>query len=373
MAHDEDDEQRGDEILGFDRKRALITVGVAFVLAFGALALIGQGQSFGKAIDAFRQANKWWFVGLFAGQILTYGGYSWGYRTIARACGGPRLPYRWTLQLTFVSFGAYVLASSAGGLGVDLWAVNRAGEEIHVAGRRILAFNILEWAILAAFACLAAVAVLAGAGHMAPFAMSIGWLAVVAAAVAAGLWISSPSRRGRYEKLPVGEEPDDPGWLSTERVVWLWVKAKKGFADSIGALGFMRMLLSHPVRYGGAPLGFAIYWIGDLVTLYSGIRALGGEIGGADLVLAYATGYVVTSAPLPAGAAGFAEATTAYALHAVGLGLGTAIFAVFLYRAFTFWLPLIPAGITLPRVRKLNDRLPDVERDPDPPCRLELD
>jgi hypothetical protein len=84
-----------------------------------------------------------------------------------------------------------------------------------------------------------------------------------------------------------------------------------------------------------------------------------------------ATGYVVTSAPLPAGAAGFSEAATAGTLSLVGLPLGTAIFAVFLYRAFTFWLPLIPAALLLPHVRGLAAELERAPREENAPCALD--
>jgi hypothetical protein len=158
--------------------------------------------------------------------------------------------------------------------------------------------------------------------------------------------------------------------LDRERLRWLWVKAKKGFADAIGGLVLLRLLLAHAVRYAGAPAGFAVYWLGDMLTLYSGVQAFGGTLNPFALALAYATGYVVTSAPLPAGAAGFSEAATAYSLHLVGVPLGVAIVAVVLFRFFTFWLPIPLALAVLPRVRALSEELPELPREEDPPCEL---
>jgi uncharacterized membrane protein YbhN (UPF0104 family) len=360
-----------DEIFGIDRRRALIAIGGAAVLGFGALALISQATSVGHAADAVAHANKAWFVGLLGGELVAYAGYSAGYRTIARACGGLVFPYWTTVQLVIASFGAYVIASSAGGLGVDFWALHHGGDGPHRAGRRVLAFNILEWAVLGVFAALAAVVELLRGGR-APLEMAIAWIAVTPAATAAALWVSAGGRGRRLASLPC-ETVDPTGWLTRRRLRWLASKARAGFADAIGALLFLRMLLGRPHRYASAPLGFALYWLGDLFTLYAGLRALGGHVGGAALVLAYTTGYVVTSSPLPAGAAGFAEASTAFSLHAVGVPLGTAVLAVLLYRVFTFWLPIAPALAVLPHVRALADRLPETPREANPPCELELD
>jgi uncharacterized membrane protein YbhN (UPF0104 family) len=359
-------------ILAFDRRRALLTGLAALVLGGGALALLSQASDLGRAVDAVEQADAWWLPALLLGEILAYTGYAFGYRVIARACGGYCVRFGTALQLTAVSFGAYIVASSAGGLAVDMWALHRAGEDLHRAGRRILAFNILEWAILGSTAAVSGALALAGFEPAVPAWMALGWLTAVPAAAAGALWFSAPRRRRRFAQIPTGEEPDDSGRLTRERLVWLRVKVRKGFADAIGALVFLRSLLARPVRYGGAPGGFSLYWAGHLLTLYAALRALGADIGLLALVLAYATGYVVTSAPLPAGAAGFSEAVTAVALHAVGIDLGIAILAALLFRLATFWLPIPIALAVVPRVRVLNDRLPDVPREPDPPCRIDL-
>jgi hypothetical protein len=74
-------------------------------------------------------------------------------------------------------------------------------------------------------------------------------------------------------------------------------------------------------------------------------------------VLAYATGYVITALPLPAGGAGATEATLASALHLIGVPFGPAVLAAVLYRVFAFWLPIIPALAFLPLAPGLADDL----------------
>jgi uncharacterized membrane protein YbhN (UPF0104 family) len=105
-----------------------------------------------------------------------------------------------------------------------------------------------------------------------------------------------------------------------------------------------------------------------MLTLYAAVRAFGGDPNLIALILAYATSFVISALPLPAGGAGGIEATITLALHAIGIGLASALLAVVVYRLITFWLPIIPALALLPRVRSLHEQLPAVphtDRDAD--------
>ena len=99
------------------------------------------------------------------------------------------------------------------------------------------------------------------------------------------------------------------------------------------------VLVVHAGRYPLALLGFPVFWAGDVLTLYAGLRAFGVHVGLAALVLAYTTAYVVTSLPLPAGGAGGVEAGLAFSLNAVGVPLAPAL------------LVAVPAGYALARLR----------------------
>ena len=348
----------GEEILGVDRRKALITIGVAAVLALGAVALIGSVASYDKLIEAAKKADKTWFPVCLLGEVLAYAGYIVGYRGIARAREGPRFDYWTVTRIVGVGFGAFVVAASVGGLAVDFWALTRAGKDPHDAARRVLALNTLEWAALGFFAWVAALALVAGAGEGAPLTVTLGWLVAIPAFFAAAYFVSSPERVERLRELPTGEGPEERGRDPRRWASWLWVKARQGFADAVGAVAFVRYLFSTPLRHAESLGGFPLYWLGDIVCLYAALRAFGADVGPAPLVLGYATGYVVTSAPLPVGAAGASEATTAFTLHLVGVPLEKAILAVFAFRFFTFWLPIVPAVALLPQVRKLNEELP---------------
>jgi uncharacterized membrane protein YbhN (UPF0104 family) len=72
------------------------------------------------------------------------------------------------------------------------------------------------------------------------------------------------------------------------------------------------------------------------------------------LILAYATGYVLTRRSLPLGGAGIVEVALTFALHWVGVPLGRALVGVVIYRLFNLWLPILPALAVLPSIKRLR-------------------
>ena len=344
------------EILGFDRRKALLTVGIAVLLAAGAVTLVGRVADFDEVLSALRHADNAWFPVCLAGLLCAYAGYILGYREVARMHGGPSLPIWTVCRIVGIGFGANVLGSAAGGLAVDFWALHRAGAGVHDAARRVLGFNTLEWALLGTGAAVAAAVVLAG-GASAPLAMTLPWIVVVPLCIAAAAWVSSPKRRNRFAKVDdlAGEQRRSGvfGWLR-----WAWVKTKKGLADAIGGVLVVRHLITHPRSHPWGILGFAIYWFGHLLTLYAALRAFGvDDVHLAALVLAFATGYVATALPLPGGGSGGIEAALAFSLHAVGVPLAPALLAALVYRFFTFWLPILPALVLFPSIGGLDAEL----------------
>ena len=70
--------------------------------------------------------------------------------------------------------------------------------------------------------------------------------------------------------------------------------------------------------------------------LYGALRCFGVHQPVIPMVLAYASSYVISALPLPAGGAGGIDAGIALALHAIGIALAPALLATFVYRLFTF-------------------------------------
>jgi uncharacterized membrane protein YbhN (UPF0104 family) len=80
------------------------------------------------------------------------------------------------------------------------------------------------------------------------------------------------------------------------------------------------------------------------------------------LVVGYATGYVSTMLPLPAGGIGGVDAASTFALTLVGVPLGPALLAVVVQRMFSYWLPLAVAIAGAHFIRGLGRELAAVPR-----------
>jgi uncharacterized membrane protein YbhN (UPF0104 family) len=354
-----------DHPLGLDKRKALLSVAIALLLAAGTVGLVGRVADFDKLMSALREADRTWFPICLAGLVAAYVGYILGYREVARMHGGPRLPLWTVARIVGIGFGANVLGSAAGGLAVDFWALRRAGAGTHDSARRVLGFNTLEWALLGTFAAVAAMLVLAGRGEGAPLAMTLPWIVGVPLCFAAAAWVSSPKRWRRLTETGPAVPKRRRGLVGWSR--WLLAKGRKGLADAIGGVVVVRHLVTHPRAHPAGVFGFALYWFGHLLTLYAALRAFTeARLALAALVLAFATGYVATALPLPGGGSGGIEAALAFSLHAVGVPLAPALLAALVYRFFTFWLPLLPALVLLPSIKQLNSELPRFARQGSP-------
>ena len=347
------------EIFGIDRRKALLTGVGALVLAVAAVVGIGQVTSFHHVVDALRRADPAWFPVCLGGELVAYAGYVAAYRDVARVDRGPCFGIWTTVRVVVIGFGAVIVGSSAGTIGIDYWALSRAGERPHIAVRRVLGVYTLQWFVLAIMAFAAAAIAVAGPWDV-PRAMEAAWLAIVPLFVAAAVWVSSPRRGERLSTLPrdtvhLGRSPRT--WPR-----WLWHAARAAFSDAVGGVVLVRHLLHRPLSYPAALLGFPVYWAGDVLTLYAALRAFDVHPPLVPLVLAYATGFVMTALPLPAGGSGGVEAGLTFSLHAVGIPLAPALLATLVYRVFTLWLPVIPTLALLPQVRVLDRELPLVPR-----------
>jgi uncharacterized membrane protein YbhN (UPF0104 family) len=354
---------RDREIFGIDRRKALLTGLGALVLAVVAVVGIGQVTNFHEVVDALERADGTWFPVCLGGALAAYVGYVAAYRDVARVDGGPCFGIWTTIRIVVIGFGAVIVGSSAGTIGIDYWALHRAGERPHVAVRRVLGVYTLQWLVLAIMAFLAAAIAVAGQWDV-PWEMEAAWLVAVPACVAAAVWVSSPQRGKRLSSPPrdtVQVERSPRTWPP-----WLWHVVRAAFSDAVGGVVLVRDLLHRPIAYPAALLGFPVYWAGDVLILYAALRAFGVHPPLVPLVLAYATGFIMTALPLPAGGSGGVEAGLTFSLHAVGIPIAPALLATLVYRVFTLWLPVIPTLALLPQVPALDRELPLVPRAQEP-------
>ena len=108
------------------------------------------------------------------------------------------------------------------------------------------------------------------------------------------------------------------------------------------------MLLRHR---DPALVGALGWWAFDVSVLAACFRAFGGSPPGGVVVMAYFTGMIANVLPFPGGL-GSVEGGMIGAFLAFGVDGGLAVTAVLAYRAFAYWLPMIPGAIAYVRLRR---------------------
>jgi uncharacterized membrane protein YbhN (UPF0104 family) len=116
----------------------------------------------------------------------------------------------------------------------------------------------------------------------------------------------------------------------------------------------MRDAIAHVKSNDPAALGAILYWGFQVLVLWACFRAFGDSPPGGVLVQAFFLGMLGNLLPMPGGVGGV-EGGMIGALVAFDVDAGLAVVAVLAFRAFTFWLPLIPGVIAYFQLRRTVD------------------
>ncbi|HET7530800.1 MAG TPA: lysylphosphatidylglycerol synthase domain-containing protein [Mycobacteriales bacterium] len=307
-----------------DRRGVLVFVVTGAILA--AAATVGLVWAAGPraVVHEARHATYGWLLLAAAGAAASYVGYLLAYREVARAEGGPRLSASRALAVVVTGFGIVV---PRGGFAIDSAELAQHGLSEAEARQRVTNLAVLEYAVLAPATFAAAVVLLvrhtpAQSGLLPSWVIGVP----VGTAVTAGLvlWRRRIARRG-----PVRE------------------RLHRGLEAVAATLRMLR-------RPAGviAAGGMALYWAGDITTLWACLATFDGSPSVAVLIVGYATGYALTRRSLPLGGAGAVEALLPFALSWVSVHLAAAVLAVVVYRLFNVWLIVGPAAAGLRHLRR---------------------
>jgi uncharacterized membrane protein YbhN (UPF0104 family) len=135
---------------------------------------------------------------------------------------------------------------------------------------------------------------------------------------------------------------------------WLCRGPGKILRPFLDALHIVGLIVAAPRRHGlKAVTGMALYWAGEVFVLWVCLAAFTRHLPSIPaVVVGYATGYALTRRTLPLAGAGAVELLLPLALHWVGFPLAPAVLAVFAYRVFNLWLPIVPAALGLRSLRR---------------------
>jgi uncharacterized membrane protein YbhN (UPF0104 family) len=302
------------------RAESMVFVLASTGIALGTLVAVAWVAGFDHVLHRIQAVDPIWFASAFGAQVLAYVGYVLAYREVARVEEGFDLPTRNVVAAVTAGFGPFV---ARGGFAVDVHAFKQAGLTDAQVRTRVLGLGALEYALLGPAACIVAIQLLAD-GHAPSLGLTLPWAIAVPLGFLAAFWAverrdALRAHRGRRRHL----------------------------ASMLDSVYVIKCMFVRP-RHVLGPLGTAIYWFGDIFCLWACLQAF--THGTPDislLLLGYATGYALTRRTLPLGGAGAVEALLPFALSWVGISLAAAVVAVFAYRVFNLWLPIIPAAIGL--------------------------
>lgn len=325
-------------------RRRVIFVILCGVAAYDVAIWVSGMAGPQHVVSALLDVEPEWLAVCFGAQVAAYLAYALALQGTARVDGGPRIAFRNAVRVVTAGFGAYFARTTRGGFDVDYRALRGAGARRHEATARVVGLGMLEYAILAPAALGAAMWIYTSPGGNRYAALTLPWLAVVPG-FAAAAWLTSDRRRRR---LQARRDRGGPHAL---------------LAHAVGGLAILRRLLLQPLRNARALLGTAAYWFFEILCLWACLQAFDAPVGIPVAVLAYATGYVVSRRGLPLGGIGVTEALLTFSLFWLGVPLAKALLAVFAYRAFNFWLALLPAAAVAPTVREISETGPTGEHD----------
>jgi uncharacterized membrane protein YbhN (UPF0104 family) len=343
-----EDDEHGLEISG----RSLLALGGFLAAAIAALyLLLPRIAGLQDTWHRIENGSGWWLtaaalftVGMFFGYVAQFRG------VFVRASGGGRIGWRASYEITMAGLAASRLfaAGGAGGLVLTAWALRRSG----MARRRVadltLSFLILTYfpyvAALIVCGVLLRTGVLAGD---APASLTIPPAAVGAVLVALGLAVAL---------VPTDLQRRLEGWARS-RGRFGRVAQKAAHIPAAASAG-MRDAIAHVRSNDPAVLGAVLFWGFQVLVLWACFRAFGSSPPGGVLVQAFFLGMLGNLLPMPGGVGGV-EGGMIGALVAFDVDAGLAVVAVLAFRAFTFWLPLIPGVVAYFQLRRTVDRWRD--------------
>ena len=293
-----------------------LLVGVLVVVAFGRLT------GFGDIGDAFDGATWQWLAICFAGQILVFAGYAGAFRSAVTMDDGPVVETRTSLRIVLASFGMtqLVAAGGAAGLAITYWALRKFGFARRDAAVRLIGLNTAVYLVFALIAWTGALVALVRGS--APLGMVLAWICAVPVVIVVARWFTDAERVESWTRDSDGRIRNA---LGTGVSAAAWVRRAVSDAKS-------REIFSWA----------AVYWLGDLLSLWAALRAFDADPGLGALTVAYATGYLAQAIPVPFIATGGVDAATTLVLTAVGVPVEVALLGVVAHRVFAFWLPIGP-------------------------------
>jgi uncharacterized protein (TIRG00374 family) len=286
---------------------------------------------------------------IIAAAVLTCGMFA-GYTAMFRGVFAgmtERIGWAASYQITMAGLAASRLfaAGGAGGLVLTAWALRRAG-----MARRTVADKTMAFLVLTYFPYAAAVVVCGFGLHWHlfrgpdPFAFTFvpAVFAVIAMLLCLSLAFVPTDLQRRLTPFASGKG-------RVGRIAQQLAQAPAAMSAGV------REAVSHLRSRDPALLGAVLFWAFQIAVLWAAFHAFGDAPTIAVLTQAFFVGMLGNLLPMPGGVGGV-EGGMIAAFVAFDVDGGLAVVAVLVYRAFTFWLPMIPGVVAYFQLRRTVDR-----------------
>ncbi len=327
-----------------DARSLLRRVGLLALLAAAAVLMVllagGRVHAVADALRRGLAVNGGWAAAAIAFECVSLAGYV-ALLSLVAGRATARIGVRESAQITFAGAAATRLlpTAGAGGAGLALWTLRRAGLGARVAARTLLAFLVVLYAVFLVAMVISGGALALGlAGGRGPVALS----AIPAIGAMLGVALALFLARGGREEPDTGVGCDTDADDRSSRL-------RRGGR----LLGEAVREACRLVRMGDPRLAGAVaYWAFDAAVLWAMLRAFGTPPVLPVIVLAYLVGQVANTLPIPGSVSG----GIAGVLIALGVPAGLALPAVLAYRTVSVWLPTPVAVAALPGLRSTIER-----------------
>jgi uncharacterized protein (TIRG00374 family) len=327
-------------------KRIVQTIVIAVVLVVAIYLILPQVLDAEDGIEKLGDGDPVWITVAVACAVAMFASYVALFRGVVG--GAVRLRWREGYQVTMAGLAATRLfsAGGAGGIVLTYWALRKAGMPPKDTASRMVAFNVLLYAVYMLTLMIDGILMSTGVFDVpAPPGLTI-----VPAAIAGGviiIFLLFTFVPGDLERR-FSEASQEHFWGRTMRRV-----ATVPSTLAVGTREAFRFV-REPERGTLAIVGAIGFWAAQIAILWAAFKAFGGDVPIAVVVQGFFVGMLANLIPLPGGVGGVdAGMIGAFALFNIaGLGDSTIFAAVLTYRLVAFWLPLPPGIVAFIQLRR---------------------
>jgi uncharacterized membrane protein YbhN (UPF0104 family) len=291
-------------------RRAVILLGAGILGTVSVVLLLPALADIPDVWAKLGHGDVRWLALAFAFEVVSFAGHILLFRAVGRDRRG-RVGMRESTEITLAGHAATRLFASAGAGGVALtaWALRRSGLERGEVAARMTTFIVLLYGVYMGALVIGGLGLYAGIlPGDGPASMTLVPAGLGAVVIVTALTLPRLSQR-----------------------------TGRGAALGEGVRGALRLTR----RLDPGLIGAGLWWAADIAVLWACFAAFGHAPAVTIVVVAYFVGMLANTLPLPGGVGGVDGGMVA-AFAAFGVDPGLALVSVLAYRAFSFWLPILP-------------------------------